>query len=41
MTLARRAEAVGDRGAARLFRHNAADEAGHAQVFQQLLNHPR
>lgn len=38
---ARRADAVGDHQAARLFRHNAADEAGHARAFQQLLNNPR
>jgi len=40
LTFARRADAVGDHQAARLFRHNAADEAGHARTFQQLLAHP-
>ncbi|MCF4139719.1 rubrerythrin family protein [Streptomyces sp. Tue 6430] len=40
-TFARRAEAVGDRKAARLFRHNAADEAGHARAFQRMLDHPQ
>lgn len=39
-TFARRADAVGDDQAARLFRHNAADEAGHARDFQQLLDSP-
>ncbi|MFF9062663.1 rubrerythrin family protein [Streptomyces sp. NPDC014882] len=38
---ARRAEAVGDQEAARLFRHNAADEAGHARAFQRMLDNPR
>ncbi|MER6411495.1 rubrerythrin family protein [Streptomyces humidus] len=38
---ARRAEAVGDQKAARLFRHNAADEAGHARAFQRMLDNPR
>ncbi|MGW3264212.1 rubrerythrin family protein [Streptomyces sp. NPDC001056] len=40
-TFARRADAVGDHQAARLFRHNAADEAGHARAFQRLLDNPR
>lgn len=40
-TFARRADAAGDHQAARLFRHNAADEARHARAFQQMLNHPR
>ncbi len=39
-TFARRADAVGDHEAARLFRHNATDEAGHARAFQQMLRHP-
>lgn len=38
---ARHAEAVGDHRAARLFRHNAADEAGHARAFEQMLVNPR
>lgn len=33
-----RADAVGDHQAARLFRHNAADEAKHARAFQQKLD---
>jgi rubrerythrin len=40
-TFARRADAVGDYQAARLFWHNAADEAGHARAFQELLDNPR
>ncbi|ARP74186.1 rubrerythrin family protein [Streptomyces pluripotens] len=39
-TFARRAEAVGDDRAARLFCHNATDEARHARAFQQMLDHP-
>ncbi|NBM19676.1 rubrerythrin family protein [Streptomyces sp. GC420] len=39
-TFARRADAIGDHQAARLFRHNAVDEAGHARAFQRMLNHP-
>ena len=38
-TFARRADAVGDHQAARLFRDNAADEAGHAKAFREMLNH--
>ncbi|MFE7411706.1 ferritin family protein [Streptomyces laurentii] len=40
-SFARRATAAGDYQAARLFRDNAADEAGHAQAFQRMLGHPR
>lgn len=40
-SFARRAAADGDYQAARLFRHNATDEAGHARAFQQLLDNPR
>ncbi|MFI0724128.1 rubrerythrin family protein [Streptomyces sp. NPDC021224] len=39
-TFAARADAAGDHQAARVFRHNATDEATHARTFQQLLNHP-
>ncbi len=38
---AERAAAVGDREAARLFRHNAKDEAAHARGFKAALDHPR
>lgn len=34
-TFAKRAQAAGDTEAARLFRHNATDEAGHAHKFEQ------
>lgn len=37
---ARRADAAGDHRAARLFRHDAEDEAGHARAFQRALDHP-
>lgn len=40
-TFARRAEAADDHEAARLFRHNAVDEARHARAFQQMLTDPR
>ncbi len=40
-TFADRADTAGDHQAARLFRHNAADEAGHARTFQHLLDNPR
>ncbi|MFE1457196.1 rubrerythrin family protein [Streptomyces sp. NPDC058735] len=40
-TFARRAAAVGDAEAARLFRHNASDEARHARAFQRMLDNPR
>jgi rubrerythrin len=37
-TFAKRAEATGDTAAARVFSHNAADEAGHARSFEQARN---
>ncbi|GGL17249.1 hypothetical protein Sme01_71780 [Sphaerisporangium melleum] len=37
-TFAKRAAAAGDTAAARLFRHNAKDEAGHARAFQRALD---
>ncbi|NUR85141.1 MAG: rubrerythrin family protein [Nonomuraea sp.] len=40
-TFASRADAAGDHQAARLFLHDAADEAGHARAFRQLLDDPR
>ncbi len=36
--MAKRARAAGDTEAARLFAHNASDEAGHARAFEQAKN---
>lgn len=40
-TFAKRAKATGDTEAARLFSHNATDEAGHARAFQQAQDKMR